>query len=144
MIKLLTVDDELDVCDFIKDFFTLRGYTVLVALNGKDALSIVKKEKPKIVFLDIIMPEMNGLEVLKQIKEFDPAIKVLMVSVADDKETKERAEKLGADEFIKKPFSKRYLEEVVIQKIIELTKKGDGQNGYKRGTATVFPHSSLI
>jgi len=120
MIKLLTIDDELDVCEFIKDFFSSRGYNVSVALNGKDALSIVKKEKPMIVFLDVIMPEMNGLEVLKQIKEFDPSIKVIMVTVADDKETRDKVKQLGADEFIKKPFSKRYLEEVVIKKIIEL------------------------
>lgn len=121
MIKLLTVDDELDVCDFIKDFFSSRGYTVFLALNGKDALAIVKKEKPRVVFLDIIMPDINGLEVLRQIKEFDSTIKVIMVSVADDKETREKASQLGTDEFIKKPFSKRYLEEVVIEKIIELT-----------------------
>ncbi|MBI5144789.1 MAG: response regulator [Candidatus Omnitrophica bacterium] len=121
MIKLLTVDDELDVCDFIKDFFSQRGYAVFVALNGKDALSVVKKEKPRIVFLDIIMPDTNGLEILKQIKEFDPSIKVIMVTVSDDNETKDQAKQLGADEFIRKPFSKRYLEEVVIQKIIELT-----------------------
>jgi DNA-binding response OmpR family regulator len=121
MIKLLTVDDELDVCEFIKEFFSLRGYTVFVALNGRDALSLVKKEKPKIVFLDIIMPDINGLDVLRQIKEFDPTIRVIMVTVADDKENKDKASQLGADEFIKKPFSKRYLEEVVIQKVIELT-----------------------
>ncbi len=132
MIKLLTVDDELDVCDFIKDFFSMRGYLVYVALNGKDALSVVKKERPRIIFLDIIMPDINGLEVLRQIKEFDPNIKVIMVSVADDKETKDKARQLGADEFIKKPFSKRYLEEVVIQKIIEMTspfKKEQIKNG---------------
>ena len=122
MIKLLTVDDELDVCDFIRDFFTSRGYSVLLALTGKEALAVVKKESPKIVFLDIVMPDISGLEVLRQVKEFDPSIKVIMVSVADDKETREKAKALGADEFIRKPFSKRYLEEVVIQKIIELTK----------------------
>jgi DNA-binding response OmpR family regulator len=122
MIKLLTIDDELDVCEFIRDFFTQMGYKVFIALNGKDALAVVKKEKPKIVFLDVIMPQMNGLEVLRQIKEFEPGIKVIMVSVADDKETKEKAQQLGADEFIKKPFSRRYLEEVVIQKVIELAK----------------------
>lgn len=121
MIKLLTVDDELDVCEFLRDFFSLRGYSVLIALNGKDALSIVKKEKPKIVFLDVIMPQMNGLEVLRQIKEFDPHTKVIMVTVADDKKTRDEAMQLGADEFIKKPFSKRYLEEVVIQIVSELS-----------------------
>ena len=121
MIKLLTVDDELDVCDFIKDFFTQRGYTVLVALNGKDGLALVQKEKPGIVFLDIMMADMNGLDVLKEVKAMDPSIKVIMVSVADDPVTRIRAKQLGADEFIRKPFSKRYLEDVVIQKIIELT-----------------------
>ena len=121
MIKLLTIDDELDVCDFIKDFFTQRGYTVLVALNGRDGLALVKKEKPRIVFLDIVMAEMNGLDVLKEIKAFDPSIKVIMVSVADDPVTRLQARQSGADEFIRKPFSKRYLEDVVIQKIIEMT-----------------------
>ena len=120
MIKLLTVDDELDVCEFMRDFFSSRGYNISIALNGKDAIQIVKKERPKIVFLDIIMPDINGLEILRQIKEFDPSIKVIMVSVADDKENREKALALGADEFIRKPFSKRYLEEVVIQKVIEL------------------------
>ena len=121
MIKLLTVDDELDLCDFMREFFSLRGYTVFAALNGKDALAIVKKERPGVVFLDILMPDMNGIEVLRQIKEFDSGIKVIMVSAVDDKENRDKSKQLGADEFIKKPFSKRYLEEVVIQKIIELT-----------------------
>ena len=121
MIKLLTIDDELDVCDFIKDFFTQRGYTVLVALNGRDGLALLMKEKPRIVFLDIVMPEMNGLDVLKEIKAFDSSIKVIMVSVADDPVTRLQARQSGADEFIRKPFSKRYLEDVVIQKIIEMT-----------------------
>lgn len=132
MIKLLTVDDELDVCEFIKNFFSMRGYTVLVALNGQDALAIVKKERPTIIFLDIVMPQLDGLEVLRQVKEFDSKIKVIMVTVADDKQTRDKARQLGADEFIKKPFSKRYLEEVVIQKIIELTgssKKGQSKDG---------------
>ena len=121
MIKLLTVDDELDVCDFIKEFFSSRGYKVFAALSGRDGLSIVKKERPKIVFLDIIMPEINGLQVLEEIKKFDPAIKVIMISVADDEQTRQKAKSLGADEFLKKPFSKAYLEEVVIKMVIELT-----------------------
>jgi len=64
---------------------------------------------------------MNGLDVLKEIKAFDPSIKVIMVSVADDPVTRLQARQSGADEFIRKPFSKRYLEDVVIQKIIEMT-----------------------
>jgi DNA-binding response OmpR family regulator len=121
MIKLLTVDDELDLCEYMKKFFSARGYTVLVALNGKDALSLVKQERPGVVFLDIMMPDMSGLEVLRQIKEFDPATKVIMVSAIDNDENRSLARELGAEEFIRKPFSRQYLEEVVIQKIIALS-----------------------
>jgi DNA-binding response OmpR family regulator len=120
MIKLLTVDDEIDVCDFIKDFFSQRGYKVFTAASGKDGLAVVEKERPRIVFLDICMADMSGLDVLQKIKEIDPSIKVIMISVADDKITQSKAKQLGADEFISKPFSKRYLEDVVIEKVIEM------------------------
>lgn len=122
MIKLLTVDDELGLCEFMRDFFSGIGYQVGIALTGEEALAYVSRERPNIVFLDIIMPDISGLEVLRRIKEIDPAVKVIMVSAADDKEVKEKARVLGADEFIRKPFSRRYLEDVVIRKIIELTK----------------------
>lgn len=122
MIKLLTVDDELGLCEFMRDFFSSMGYSVSIALTGKEAVACVAKDKPSIVFLDILMPDMDGFEVLRRIKEIDPAVKVIMVSAIDDKEVKEKARSLGADEFIRKPFSRRYLEDVVIRKIIELTK----------------------
>ncbi len=122
MIKLLTVDDEPGICEFMLDFFSGMGYSVSIALTGKEAISSVERDKPSIVFLDIIMPDMDGFEVLRRIKEIDPDIKVIMVSAADDKEVREKAKALGADEFIRKPFSKRYLEEVVIRKMVELIK----------------------
>lgn len=120
MVKLLTVDDEEGVRDFIRKFFSSRGYTVLAASSGEQALSIVEKEQPKIVFLDISMPGMDGLEVLGRIKKIDSGITVLMVTVMADQKTKEKAKELGADEFIKKPFNQRYLEDVVLKKMIEL------------------------
>lgn len=125
MIKLLAVDDEKGICSFLRDFFSERGYMIFTALNGKDALAIIKKERPNIVFLDIKMPEMDGLEVLKRIKEMDNSIKVIMVTVAGDQATKDKAKELGADEYIIKPFNLNYLEEVVIKKISELMKRGE-------------------
>jgi len=122
MIKLLTVDDEIDLCEHIKDIFSRLGYEVFIALNGKDALSIVKKEKPKIVFLDVIMPAMDGLEVLRQIKEFAPSIKVIMLSVADDPDTKNKAKLLGADCFLRKPFLEEGLENEVIKRVSQMAK----------------------
>jgi len=123
MIKLLVVDDEPGICDILKKTFGLIGFTVLTATDGKTALSIVEKEKPRVVLLDIRMLGISGLEVLKEIKKMDNCIKVIMVTVMDDENTKKEAKKLGADDFITKPFMSDYLEEVVRNKIAELIKE---------------------
>ncbi len=122
MIKILAVDDEPGICDILKKTFGPIGFTVLTTTNGQDALELVKKEKPKIVFLDIRMLGMSGLEVLKEIKKIDKTTKVIMVTVMDDENTRNEAKKLGADEFITKPFMSDYLEEVVAKQINELIK----------------------
>lgn len=123
MIKLLIVDDEKGLCSYLKDFFKPRGYEVFTATNGQDALSIVGKESPELVFLDIHMPGMDGLEVLRQIKEASKQTKVIMITVIEDADTREKAKVFGADEFIKKPFTTNYLEDVVILKVNELNKE---------------------
>lgn len=123
MIKLLLVDDEKGLCDLLKDLFKMRGFNVFIATNGQDALSLVKKEKPKIVFLDIQMPGMSGLEVLKEIKKIDKTIRVIMVTILDDEKTRLQAKSSGADEFVTKPFVTDYLEEVVTKKVEELLKE---------------------
>lgn len=124
MIKILAVDDEPGICDILKKTFSPIGFTVLTATNGQDALAIVKKEKPKIVFLDVRMLGMPGLEVLKEIKNMDAKIKVIMITVLDDEKTKSEAKSLGADEFITKPFMSDYLEEVVRRYVSDLIKEG--------------------
>ncbi|MCX5697031.1 MAG: response regulator [Candidatus Omnitrophica bacterium] len=121
--KILTVDDEIGICEQIKDTFSKTGYEVLMALNGKEALSIVRKEKPKIVFLDIRMEGMDGLEVLRQIKEVDPSIKVIMLSIADDPDTQNKAKLLGASGFVRKPFFDRGLIDEVIMKVNQMAKE---------------------
>jgi two-component system response regulator (stage 0 sporulation protein F) len=120
MIKLLAVDDEPGICDILKKTFSPIGFKVLTATNGADALALVRKEKPKIIFLDIRMLGMSGLEVLKEIKAIDKNIKVIMVTVMDDDQTRRQAAALGADEFITKPFMSDYLEEVVRRHVAEL------------------------
>ena len=125
MIKLLLADDEKGLCEFLEKFFKPRGYEVLIANNGQDALSIVKKEKPELVLLDVNMPGIDGLEVLRNIKNAYPQIKVIMVTVSDDADTRQKAKVLGADEFVKKPFTTDYLEDVVILKVNELIQAKD-------------------
>jgi len=113
MPKLLVVDDEHDICDFVKNFFVERGYVVQTALSGDDALKIVKKDKPDLVLLDIKMAGMDGIAVLKHIKEIDKAIRVIMVTALEDQEKMDEACRLGACEYITKPLMLDNLEHAV-------------------------------
>jgi YesN/AraC family two-component response regulator len=124
MIKILVIDDEAGICENIKQIFTYIGFSVFTATTAKKALSVFEKEKPKIIFLDIIMPDVDGLELLKRFKELDPTCIVMMVTASQDEKVKEKALQLGADEFIRKPFSRNYLRDFVMGKIKDILDKG--------------------
>jgi len=123
MIKILLVDDEKGITDALKEFFLHRGFGVKTANNGEDALKAVKKDRPDIVFLDIRMPGISGLDVLEKIKRMDKSIKIIMLTIHEEEAMVNKAKELGADEYITKPFRVDYLEEVVIKKVQELTKE---------------------
>jgi DNA-binding response OmpR family regulator len=123
MIKLLIVDDEKGITDSLKDFFEYRGFSVRAANSGEEALEMVNLDKPDMVFLDIRMKGMSGLECLANIKKIDKNIKVIMLTIHEEKEIVDRAKELGADEYITKPFRIDYLEEVVIKKVQELMRE---------------------
>ena len=117
MHKLLVVDDENDICDFVKTFFKDRGFHVFTALNGEEALSIAKNERPDLVLLDIKMKGMDGLAVLKHVKELDRSIKIIMVTALEDQDKMREAYKLGACDYITKPLILDYLEQAVLKNL---------------------------
>lgn len=119
--KIMVVDDEIELCNVVYDFFSSKGYEVIKSTNGKDAIEKAKSQKPNLVFLDIRMPGMDGFEVLKEIKKIDPAITVIMETVINDKESAEKAIALGAKDYVTKPLSFDYLEKAVF--IAELETK---------------------
>lgn len=123
MIKLLAVDDEKGMTEILYNFFHNRGFHIDTAHSGEEALKIVNTDKPDIIFLDINMKGMSGIEVLEHVKRIDKNIKVIMVTVHSEKEMIDKVRQLGADEYITKPFMVSYLEEVVIKKIQELMKE---------------------
>ncbi len=104
MEKILVVDDENQVVRLLQDFLTSKGFEVYTALNGTEALDKVKEVKPRMVLLDIMMPGMGGIDTLKEIKKIDPNIAVLMITAVIDEELANRAVKLGAFDYITKPF----------------------------------------
>ena len=118
--KLLVVDDEAEICEFLKLFFEEREFHVEVALSGSEALEVLEKEPPHIVLLDIHMPGLDGMSTLKRIKEKYPKIKVIMVTALETRDKIEEAMRLGADNYITKPLSLEYLEMDVKDKVTKL------------------------
>ena len=113
MRKILVVDDEIDVCDFVKHFFEERNFLVLTALNGTEAIRLVRKENPDIILLDVRMNGIDGIETLRRIKEVNKKAKVIMVTAIDDSEKISVASKLGAVHYVTKPLVLEELESVV-------------------------------
>jgi DNA-binding response OmpR family regulator len=107
--KLLIVDDEAEICEFLKSFFEDRDYKVMIAHDGAGALEQVDCFKPEVVLLDIQMPGMDGLQALSKIKGLHPKVKVIMVTAVETQEKIEEAMRLGADNYITKPLSLEYL-----------------------------------
>lgn len=102
--KILVVDDERAIRNTLKDILTLEGYDVLMAENGPQALDLFGKGGIDVVFLDIKMPDMDGIEVLERMQEVAPEVPVIMISGHGTIETAVEAIKKGAYDFIAKPL----------------------------------------
>ncbi|MCQ9205976.1 MAG: response regulator [Omnitrophica bacterium] len=104
MSKVLIVDDEVEVVDFLCNFLKRFEISSEKAVGGQQALEVFKTTKPGWVFLDIKMADMDGLEVLQELKRIDPKAGVIMITGRDDKESQDKAKKLGALDYIVKPL----------------------------------------
>jgi two-component system response regulator (stage 0 sporulation protein F) len=115
--KILVVEDEFGLHELFRDIFNMEGYEVRIATNGLTGYEIYKEFKPDLVFTDIIMPEMDGLELVSKIREINPQIKVIYMSgFFGIKNLKERirdeVEKYGYLTF-SKPFKLSHMLEIV-------------------------------
>lgn len=106
--KLLVVDDESDLRKVLSRAFG-EAYEVLEASNGPDALRVIRESRPRVMLLDIVMPGMNGLEVLAAARELDGALTVIMLTSESEVDTAKRALELGAAEYVTKPFDLEFL-----------------------------------
>ena len=120
MTRLLVVDDEPEICDFLKSFFEDRDFEVKTANSGEAALRTIEGFRPQVMLLDIKMGAVDGLDVLREVKKRYPRVKVIMVTALETTEKIEEALRLGADNYITKPLSLEYLENDVREKIAGL------------------------
>ena len=104
MAKILVIDDERSIRNSMKDILSFEGHEVSIAENGLEGLVAVKTNKPEVVFCDIKMPKMEGIEVLERIKEIAPETSVVMISGHGTIDTAIEAIKKGAYDFIEKPL----------------------------------------
>ena len=117
--RILVVDDEIEACNALEEFLSLKGHEVYTALDGPTALARVQEIRPDIVLLDMIMPGMEGTEVLKNIKEFDFDTSVVMVTVVAEQNKAKKTMELGAFDYITKPVDLNYLENVLMVKLLD-------------------------
>jgi len=145
-LSLLIVDDDEIMRDTLSDVLKKKGYDVSVASSGNEALSAIRKNIVDLVVLDMRLPDLDGIEVLKRVKEFDTEILVIMMTAYSDVQTAVSAMKSGAYHYINKPFELEELK-LLIEKGLETKslinevrrlrrqQKGDYQDIHIQGTS---------
>ncbi|MBI2104574.1 MAG: response regulator, partial [Candidatus Omnitrophica bacterium] len=112
--KILVVDDETTMLETLSGFFGSRGYQLMTAASAEAALKLLAEEQPSLALIDIKLPGMNGLELLKVIKRDYPGVKTFVIT-AYDEENKRAAETIGIDAFFAKPIGLDALKKKVIE-----------------------------
>jgi two-component system NtrC family response regulator len=108
--KILVVDDEPEICEVISHYLGKKNYEVITATSAKEAMAKFSSEKPALILLDIRMPDMDGVECLKELKKMNKDIPVIMVSAVTDLDKAKETMKLGATDYLAKPIGFEALE----------------------------------
>ena len=119
-LKILVVDDEPEFRDILAKVLTEMGNEVSTASSGRQALAKIRENPPHILFLDIKMPQMSGLECLRRLSKLKRKLVVVVMTGYADIESAREAMRLGADEFISKPFDIDDLKRLVNELVGEL------------------------
>ncbi len=118
MAKLMIVDDEVDVREYLKNFFRRRKIDVLTAESGEEALQIMESNEPDLMLLDVRMGGINGVETLRRIREKGSQVKVIMVTGVEDETTLKPLNELNVSACIHKPLILEELEKEVLQRLM--------------------------
>lgn len=119
---ILVVDDEPDFLTFLFDLLFTEGYRVIPFKDGMSALERLPMVNPQVILTDVRLPDMNGLELLRQVKALDPLRPVVVMSAYADQEMYDRSLALRADAFLSKPFTKADLLRTLTQ-VLEQRRK---------------------
>lgn len=123
MLKTLIIDDEQPTLFMFNLFLDAFGYQVITAENAETGIALFKKERPSIVFTDIKMPGMDGLDTLKMLKSIDPDVQVIVMTGHGDQDLMKQAMALNATAFLHKPIDRKALEAALETAVENLGKK---------------------
>jgi CheY-like chemotaxis protein len=106
--RMLVVDDSPTICAVLGKMLRAEGYEVLIATDGAAAIELVRKEKPALIFLDVVMPGINGFRVLKHLRQDALTADIPIVMISGNQQASEQfyLQRCGADDFMKKPFGR--------------------------------------
>lgn len=104
MRQMLIVEDERDIYDCLQQFFSTRGFSVASAFSGEEALDLLQEQVADVILLDILLPGLSGIEVLRRVRELYPNARVIIVTALDQENIREQAHHYGAVGFVTKPF----------------------------------------
>ncbi|MEA2452040.1 MAG: hypothetical protein QOG04_750 [Actinomycetota bacterium] len=130
--KILIADDEPALRSLLKTNLSFEGFETLTAANGEEALRVIREEAPDVVLLDVMMPVMDGLQVLEELsKGENRQTRVILVTAKASSEAQLQGWELGCDEYLTKPFDL----DVMIDRIAEVTGRDDSQTETRRREA---------
>ena len=130
--RILVVDDEENITFLLDSALRHFGFEVQVAANGRDALKLVPTFAPDVVLLDVMLPDLDGFEIMRRLRNDGEKVPVLFLTARDAVDDKVRGLTLGGDDYVTKPFS---LEEVVARIQVILRRQGVGRNESRLGLA---------
>jgi two-component system OmpR family response regulator len=130
--RILVVDDEENITFLLDSALRHFGFEVQVAANGRDALKLVPTFAPDVVLLDVMLPDLDGFEIMRRLRNDGEKVPVLFLTARDAVDDKVRGLTLGGDDYVTKPFS---LEEVVARIQVILRRQGVGQPSSKLSLA---------
>ena len=121
MSRVLVVDDDPAIRNLLQEFLTGKQYDVIEAATGGEGLKRLREDRPHLVLLDINLPDISGLEVLREAKAIDPAVGVIMITGIQEEAVGRQAMRDGAFDYITKPLDLHYLEKSLWYKITTMT-----------------------
>jgi DNA-binding response OmpR family regulator len=140
--KILVVDDEPNMVQLLAEYLTEHGYEVVKAHSGIEALAKLDFEKPDVILLDVRMPGMDGVEVLRRIRSFDQQVGILMISANDDIELAKQTIEMGAFDYTLKPLDFAYLSRAV-EKMMARVPAAPAPAAESAGAAAPSPQNLL-